>query len=346
MAIYVCRKRGSGNPRVQHKTVNAESSLLVVLADSGYDVLGSVTINPQTHSESYTPQPNTSNNDMGAVHNKRYVNTSGMVVPSGNTNLGTFTSNGTYTNKDVSGKATASLTVNVSNPVLSGDATESDVMNGKTFYSNNYTKKTGIYTPPTPMLYSGEGRALPTTTSFEPEDGFDGFLDFTVKPQVHSDYYDTAAGLKSNKVNDMGAYHNYRYVDTTGMITPSETSLWTNPSPTTRMPDGTQSDAFVTISEQYIYFDYLKIRYKRATDVDQISEAILPVAYMGNMYTSKCGLTEKDTNGNTYYRLVHNAGVTTYKTIAFSTCNRVVSGQSAITNNGYCIPLEIIGITL
>lgn len=346
MAIYVCRKRGSGNPRVQHKTVDAESSLLVVLPDSGYDVLGSVTINPQTHSDSYTPQPNTASNDMGANHNKRYVNTSGMVVPSGNTDLGTFSSNGTYTNKNVSGKATASFTVNVSNPVLSGDATESDVMNGKTFYSNNYTKKTGTYTPPTPMLYSGEGRALSTTTTFEPEDGFDGFLDFTVKPQVHSIYYDATAGIKPNKVNDMGAYHNYRYVDTTGMITPAETSLWTNPSPTSSMPTGSASDAFVTISEEYIYFDYLKIRYQRATNVDQISEAILPVAYMGDMYTSKCGLIEKDTNGNTFCRLVHNARVTTYKTIAFSTCNRVVSGQTSVPNNAICIPLEIIGIKL
>lgn len=46
-----------------------------------------------------------------------------------------------------SGKLLSKVTVN---PVsLNGNATEADVLNGKTFYSNNLTKKTGTATVPT-----------------------------------------------------------------------------------------------------------------------------------------------------------------------------------------------------
>ena len=92
--------------RLQNKSVPATTSDNPVTADNGYDGLGTVTITPQQHSETYTPSANTAANDMGAVHNKRYVNTSGMIVPSGNKAI---TANGTGI--DVSSYATASVSV-------------------------------------------------------------------------------------------------------------------------------------------------------------------------------------------------------------------------------------------
>lgn len=68
------------------------------------------------HTETYTPAANTAANDMGASHGYRYVNTSGMVVPSG-TKSDTYPANGTYS-VDVSGKATHKVIVNVPDAYL------------------------------------------------------------------------------------------------------------------------------------------------------------------------------------------------------------------------------------
>lgn len=150
------------------KTQVAGTSNIDVTPTSG-KLLSKVTVTPQQHSDSYTPAANTSANDMGAVHNKRYVNTSGMIVPSGNKSI---TANGTGI--DVSSYATAS--VNVPNPTLSGDATASDVLSGKTFYSDSYTKKTGTYTAPTitsitpsntsPVSMSANNNYKPTASGY------------------------------------------------------------------------------------------------------------------------------------------------------------------------------------
>lgn len=123
-----------------NKNVTATTSQQIVTPDQGYDGLEQVTVNPQVHTQTYTPAQNTAANDMGAQNNYRYVNTSGMITPSGNKSI---TANGTGI--DVSAYATASVAV--PDPTLTGDATADDVKSGKTFYSNNLTKKTGTYTP-------------------------------------------------------------------------------------------------------------------------------------------------------------------------------------------------------
>ena len=130
----------AGSALQANKNVTATTSQQIVTPDQGYDGLEQVTVNPQVHTQTYTPAQNTAANDMGAQNNYRYVNTSGMIVPSGNKSI---TANGTGI--DVSAYATASVAV--PDPTLTGNATAADVKSGKTFYSNSLTKQTGTYTP-------------------------------------------------------------------------------------------------------------------------------------------------------------------------------------------------------
>lgn len=60
----------------QTKSVTATTSAQTVSPDSG-KVLSSVTVNPQVHSDTYTPTGYSNAKDMGAQHNYRYVDTSG-----------------------------------------------------------------------------------------------------------------------------------------------------------------------------------------------------------------------------------------------------------------------------
>lgn len=98
---------GGGSKPEQSKTVTATTSTQAVTPDTGY-TLSSVTVNPQSHSETYTPFSNTAQNDMGENHNYRYVDTSGMYVPYGSKSI---TQNGTH---DVAGKATVEVNVSLS----------------------------------------------------------------------------------------------------------------------------------------------------------------------------------------------------------------------------------------
>jgi len=108
----------------------------------------SVSVPHPTHTTTYTPAANKSNNDMGATHSYRYVDTTGMIVPSGtkDNSSSPYTSNGTYTVTGLDSYTGVKLAVSVPNPTLSGDADEGNVLANKTFYKNSYTKKTGTMT--------------------------------------------------------------------------------------------------------------------------------------------------------------------------------------------------------
>ena len=59
-------------------------------------ITGTMSGGTTIHTDTYTPAVNTSANDMGASHNYRYVDTSGMIKPSGTTSA-SYTTNGTST---------------------------------------------------------------------------------------------------------------------------------------------------------------------------------------------------------------------------------------------------------
>lgn len=79
------------------KSVTATTSQLTVTPDVGYDGMEQVIVDPQVHTQTYTPADNTAANDMGVNNDYRYVDTSGMrttadITPS-NSNIPVLSAN-------------------------------------------------------------------------------------------------------------------------------------------------------------------------------------------------------------------------------------------------------------
>lgn len=234
----------------QTKSITASTSQQTVTPDPGY-LLEQVTVNPQQNTDTYTPAANTPNNDMGTVNNYRYVNTSGMVSPTGVKSI-SIESNGTYT-EDITNNKYVDIDVNV--PVSGDLGTKTIITNGlykalddnldgysevnvnvpqnatlgiKTITNNgNYNAITDGYDGYSRVDVNVSGATLQTsksvtaTTSQQtvtPDVGYDGMEQVIVNPQEHTQTYTPA---DNTAANDMGVNNNYRYVDTSGMYTPT-----------------------------------------------------------------------------------------------------------------------------
>ena len=268
----------------QEKTVTATTSQQIVRPDTN-KYLSKVTVNPQVHSNSYTPTQNTTN-DMGAQNNYRYVDTRGLYKTQGAKSL-EYTSNGVYNNVDVNAFKTADITVNVPGSGTVGpktitvngvyeaiddnldgyDEVTVNVPQNATLGVKNITANGDYYASADSLDgYSrvsvdvpGGGSTLQAnktvtaTTSqqiVQPDQGYDGLEQVTVNPQEHTATYTPA---DNTAANDMGAQNNYRYVDTSGMhtttnITPSNSTpaALTNGSAITPTANGYAIASYIT----------------------------------------------------------------------------------------------------
>lgn len=234
----------------QTKTITATTSQQTVTPDPGY-LLEQVTVNPQQNTGTYTPVSNTASNDMGPINNYRYVNTAGMILPTGTKEV-SYDSNGTYTesvtnyeNIEIDIDVPVGGTLGTKNIITNGTYTALDddvdgysevtvnvpqnaTLGIKSITANgSYNAITDGYDGFSRVDVSVSGAVLQAsktvtaTTSQQtvtPDVGYDGMEQVIVDPQVHTQTYTPAANTAAN---DMGAQNNYRYVDTSGMYTPS-----------------------------------------------------------------------------------------------------------------------------
>ena len=115
----------------------------------------------------------------------------------------------------------------------------------------------------------------------------------------------------------------------------SETSLWTNPSPTSNF--ATQN---IILSESMTNYKYLLVKWKTDTSTNQIGEIIVPVDNFKSQTVSPYyNYPAMETNSANYFR----AFVYTSDTqIMMANCFKLNGGTTAY--NQYNIPTEVLGL--
>lgn len=421
--IYRCRRKGSGGPEpvLITKSVTATTSSATYKAtDESADGYSAVTVNPQEHSTIYTPSANTAQNDMGAVHNHRYVNTSGMIIPSGNKAI---SENGT----GIDVKSYSTVSVSVPAPTLSGDAASANVLNGKTFYNTSTTKQTGsmtdrsgwtatgtmgsnttipkgyhdgtgyVYSPtvslsgdaPNRYVLSGYTFYNSSTTkqsgsmtnngawqktgtaggyTYIPE-GYHNGNGYVYSPSSSvtlsgnasasnvlsgKTFYSSSTTKQTGSMTNNGAwtktgtagstvyipegYHNGNGYVTCPGANLSETQLWSNSSPSSDFAGNS-----ISLSQSVSNFTYIKIVY--AANKSEASSyngiVIIPPSMLLNSGTknyAEVNLGGQNSNGVKYARRITGASSTS---ITFGACGQVDSTTRA---NSHCIPLKVYGL--
>ena len=314
----------AGTTPTQTKTVTATTSAQTVTPDSGY-ALSSVTVNPQSHS-GYYPSASTNittngTKDLGNNHNYRYVNvnvpspTIYSVTPSNSIPPDLETSKvyrptsagyaiADYDVLDPSNSSPASLS--------SGHMYASE---GSGYAIASYSSKTPSDSSPASLSIgsfykmSGSGYAISSYSS--------------VTPSAGGTYF--SSGMK--KMSSSG----YAY---SSKPTPTETTLWTNSSPTSSFASQT-----VTLSQDIDNFDFLKITARASTTSDKRIGVIISVSDFKNTVTTGQGASLGICGGN--------SGAHARRAVAYTSDTQVwfsgaASGGTAYNNTA--IPVSISGL--
>ena len=121
---------------------------------------------------------------------------------------------------------------------------------------------------------------------------------------------------------------------------PTETTLWTNPSPSSSFAGQT-----VTLSDDMTNYDYLKFTYKAVSTLDTLGEDIIPtakfVSYGSSMTTAGPKFAIGKTGTSSDDRYIRFLTYSSNTTIDFKTPQKAGAAQ---TSNNACIPVQIIGI--
>lgn len=330
--------------------------------------VGAIQIDSTNNSATPTTSAQTVNPASGKYFNTFSVGAipSEYIIPSGNKAI---TANGTGI--DVSSYATAN--VNVPNPTLSGDATAADVMNGKTFYNNSYTKQTGSYVAPTitsitpsdssPVSLATTKNYNPTTTGYAIKNSPASLTpDNTSPPSIASGTIYRGGGTgkaiasiatngSSVTPSSSGQYfysgwnrmtaagYAYSSQPSTGYTYGwnSETTLWTNSSPTSTFAAQT-----VTLSSSLANYNYVKITV--AIDTSTTSTKLIDYIWPRSQFT-----TFTSTNSNPQGVIAARTTTNRVRLIQCTSNTQVTFGAASGvgatgTGNTTVIPLYIKGL--
>lgn len=121
----------------------------------------------------------------------------------------------------------------------------------------------------------------------------------------------------------------------------TETTLWTNPSPTSAMTSGT----LITLSDDYTNYDYLKFTYRVSTTIDTEWDVVIP---KDSVTDAIYGLTNNNRISLSYYgssyltiRVLGRSNSTTARDFK-ATDSRQWGGAG--TSTTFNIPTKISGL--
>lgn len=179
-----------------------------VTPDSG-KYLSKVTITPLSHTGTYTPAANTAANDMGQYHDKRYVNTSGMIIPTGNKSI---TANGTGI--DVSSYATVSVNVSGGSPRWSATTLWTNSSLTSSFSSKTITLSSSManYSYLRATFVSSTSSTSYEVNVIFPVSAFQGWYSST------TNWNGPAVGRLTNTTNSIYGFRIMRYASNTSIV--------------------------------------------------------------------------------------------------------------------------------
>lgn len=203
-----------------------------------------------------------------------------------------------------------------------------------------------------------QAKAVTATTSQQivlPDDG-NVLESVTVNPQSHSSYYPSASSyydVDGYEQINLGNNHNYKYVRVHGTHELTETTLWTNPSPSSSF-----SKQNITLSQNMTNFKYLRIEYAPRPNSSYSSTAVSILVEVDSFflnstdyytnYKSTPTLAAIAPTGVEVIRIVlrdcnyWSKGTDNPKIIGFA--NGYIDTGSFESDNWACVPLHIYGL--